>query len=134
MVTERFAITRAAEHRALVAALAEAGAWCDVPENREPLAALLCTATYLNVPARVLLPALLGRFDCGFGRIEPAPDFVVFHRGGANVPALPKAAGLQQELVKAGILPENVNRELPRQLFREDLYREAVPPPAGPAS
>ncbi len=126
MVTERFARTRAAEHAALIAALAAAAGWCDVPEHREELAEILGAAPYLNLPKRVLTPALLGRFDAGHGRVEPVPDFVVFHRGDANVPAAEKAAVLQHELVAAGLLPRGVDPHLPRRLFREDLHRDVL--------
>lgn len=127
MVTERFASARAAEHAAMIAALSEAAAWCDEPANRERLAGMLSAAPYLNLPTRVIAPALLGRFDCGLGRVETVPDFVVFHRDDANVPAAEKAAALQRELSAAGILPANLDPQLPRRLFREDLYREALP-------
>ena len=128
MVTRRFAETRAAEHTALVAALHAACAWCDEPQNREPLAQLLADAHWLNLPARVISPALLGKFDCGFGRIENVPDFNVFHRGDANVPTVAKAAALQRALGTAGLLSPAAaaDPELPRRLFREDLHRDAL--------
>ncbi len=125
LVTRRFAETRADEHAALVTALAEACAWCDEPQNREPLAALLSDARYLNLSAHVISPALLGRFSCGHDRVENVPDFHVFHRGDANVPTLAKATALHSALGAAGLLsPAAVNNsELPRRLFREDLFR-----------
>ena len=126
MVTERFALQRAPEHAALVAALSEAALWCDVPEHREELADLLSAAKYLNLPTRVITPALIGPFDCGHGRVEPATDFVVFHRDGANIPTAEKARALQQSLVAASILPADLDPELPDRLFREDLYRSAL--------
>lgn len=127
LVTERFAETRTAEHAGLVAALSEAGAWCDEPQNREPLAQLLAGPQYLNQPAAVIAPALTGTFDCGFGRIENVPDFHVFHRGDANVPAVTKAEALQRALVNAGLIKAAANDpQLPRRLFREDLHREAL--------
>ena len=126
MVTDRFATARAAEHAALIASLAEAAEWCDEPAHREELAHLLGAAGYLNLPARVLTPALLGRFDGGHGRVASVPDFVVFHRGGANVPAAEKAAALQRELISAGVLPAGLDPQLPRRLFREDVYRDAL--------
>ncbi|MBI5768578.1 MAG: ABC transporter substrate-binding protein [Verrucomicrobia bacterium] len=128
LVTRRFAEARAAEHAALVAALHAAGAWCDEPSNREPLAQILAEARWLNLPARVITPALLGRFDCGHDRVENVPDFHVFHRGGANVPAATKAAALQRALAAAGLLPPAAaaDPELPRRLFREDLHRDAL--------
>jgi ABC-type nitrate/sulfonate/bicarbonate transport system substrate-binding protein len=126
LVTERFAETRPTDHAGLVAALAEAATWCDTVENREELADILSAAPYLNLPNRVILPALLGRFDCGHGRVETVSDFLVFHRGGANVPAVAQAAALQADLVAAGILPGGVDARLPDRLFREDLYRTAL--------
>ncbi|HVS50978.1 MAG TPA: CmpA/NrtA family ABC transporter substrate-binding protein [Opitutaceae bacterium] len=128
LVTHRFAEARRAEHAALIAALIEACAWCDEPQNREKLADLLADARYLNLPARVIAPTLTGRFDCGHGRIESVPDFHVFHRGDANLPSVAKAAALQRALGAAGLLsPEAAaNPELPRKLFREDLHRDAL--------
>ncbi len=126
MVGERFATQRAEEHGALIAALTEACVWCDEPQHREELAGLLSSANYLNVRAAAILPALTGRFDCGQGRVEHVPDFLVFHRGEANVPRAAKAASLQAELRAAGLLPAGVDPELPRTLFREDLHRDAL--------
>jgi ABC-type nitrate/sulfonate/bicarbonate transport system substrate-binding protein len=126
MVSERLAETRAAEHGALIAALSAAAAWCDDPANLGELAELLAGASYLNLPARAILPALTGEFDCGHGRIERIPDFLIYHRNGANVPSVEKAIALQDELSAAGLLPEAVDLELPGRLFREDLYRSAL--------
>jgi ABC-type nitrate/sulfonate/bicarbonate transport system substrate-binding protein len=126
MVSERFAENRATEHLALVGALAEACAWCDDPQNREEIALILSGAPYLNVRAASIMPALTGRFDCGNGRVENVPDFLVFHRGGVNVPTASQAALLQSELHGAGLLPAGVDSDLPRRLFREDLYRSAL--------
>lgn len=125
LVTRRFAENRAGDHGRLVRALAEAAAWCDEPQHREALAEMLAGPTYLNLPARVIAPALLGRFDCGQGRIATVPDFHVFHRGDTGVPTRDKAVALQAALGTAGLLPPLSARDadLPRQLFREDLHR-----------
>jgi two-component system, oxyanion-binding sensor len=127
MVTERFAFSRPREHAALIAALLEACAWCDEPLNREPLAHLLAGPAYINQSVRVILPALLGQFDCGHERIEAAPDFVIFHRGGANIPTQARAATLQAELVEAGLLSsKTADAALTGRVFREDLFRQAI--------
>lgn len=127
MVTRRFATTRAAEHAALILALHEAAAWCEDPKNRERLADILSDARVLNVPTRVITPALSGRIDCGHGRIENVPDFHVFHRGDANAPSPAKGAIMQEALVAAGLLsPVVATPDLPRLLLREDLYRAAL--------
>jgi ABC-type nitrate/sulfonate/bicarbonate transport system substrate-binding protein len=128
MVTKRFAETRGAEHGALIAALSEAAAWCDEPQHRERLADFLAEARYLNLPARAISPALLGRFDGGHGRVETVPDFIVFHRGDTGVPTAAKAGVLQDALCAAGLLSPALiaDPELPRRLFREDLHRDAL--------
>ena len=130
LVTQSFAETRATEHAALVRAIAEAAAWCDEPHHREPLAEILADARYLNLPAAAIAPALTGRFDCGHGRAESVPDFFIFHRGEASVPAVEKAAALQRALVHGGLLPAATanDPQLPRRLFREDLHREILLP------
>jgi ABC-type nitrate/sulfonate/bicarbonate transport system substrate-binding protein len=133
MVTRRFAEARGPEHAGLVAALAAACAWCDEPQNRAPLAHLLADARWLNLPARVIAPALVGKFDCGHGRVENAPDFHVFHRGHANIPTAEKATALQHALGAADLLSSAHASDLesPRRLFREDLYHDALHhPPA----
>ena len=128
MVSRRFAENRATEHAALIRALSEAAAWCDEPQHRERLAETLSGAPFLNLPSRVIAPALVGRFDCGNGRIEHVPDFFVFHRGEANVPGVEKARALQHALGAAGLLSPAAARDadLPRRLFREDLHREIL--------
>lgn len=127
MVAESFAIQRANEHHALVAALHEACIWCDERENREPLARLLSGSRYINQSTHVISPSLLGQFDCGHGRIENVPDFHVFHRGEANVPTEAKAQILQRELIDSGLLKSTqVPDELSKRLFRDDLFNHAV--------
>jgi ABC-type nitrate/sulfonate/bicarbonate transport system substrate-binding protein len=128
MVTQRFATERQKEHFALVAALTEACAWCDEPQNRERLAEFLSSAAYLNLSVRVIAPTLLGQFDCGHGRTVAVPDFHVFHRGEANVPSAEKAVTIQRSLGAAGLLESAAaaDPKLPRRLFREDLHRAAL--------
>ncbi|MEO6003258.1 MAG: CmpA/NrtA family ABC transporter substrate-binding protein [Opitutus sp.] len=127
MVSERFAESRPQEHAGLIAALSAAAAWCDEPEHHTELAELLGGAPFLNLPARVIRPALDGRFDCGQGRVELVPDFLVFHRDNANAPSLTKAVELQRELIASGLLPAETDPDLPARLFREDLFRSALP-------
>ncbi len=127
MVRQGFAERHAAQHGRLIAALAEAAAWCDEPAHRAELAQILSAPAYLNVPAKVIAPALVGRFASRPDRTESVPDFVVFSQGDANAPTATRAATLQNELVSAGLLPRaQLSPGLSRRLFREDLYREAT--------
>lgn len=127
MVRADFARHRATEHAALIAALAATAAWCDEPHHRAQLADMLASPVYLNLPARTIAPALLGRFDRGHGHVETVPDFHVFSRGDASAPTPGRAVALQAELVAGGLVPRTLaHPSLPRRLFREDLYREAI--------
>jgi ABC-type nitrate/sulfonate/bicarbonate transport system substrate-binding protein len=124
MVRAEFATQRASEHAALVAALIQACAWCDEPQNRGPLAELLAEARFLNMPVRTLTPAFNGHFDFGYGNVQEVPDFHIFHRDGANVPSVAKAEALQAQLATSGLLPAGpLDPALPQRLFREDLHR-----------
>jgi ABC-type nitrate/sulfonate/bicarbonate transport system substrate-binding protein len=127
MVRSQFATQRPAEHAALIAAIAEAAAWCDEPQHRPALAELLAAPHYLNVSAAAIAPALLGRFTSAPGTIENVPDFHIFSRGDANAPTPVRATALQTELVAAGLVPRTLATSgLPPRLFREDLYRAAT--------
>lgn len=127
LVRSDFAEQHKAEHLALIAAIAQSAAWCDDPGHRVQLAEMLSSPLYLNVPARVIAPALTGRFACGHEKIESVPDFHVFSRGEASAPTQSRALSVQSELAAAGLIPRTLaNPDLPRRLFREDLYREAT--------
>jgi ABC-type nitrate/sulfonate/bicarbonate transport system substrate-binding protein len=135
MVRTDFAGQRDREHLILITAIAQAAAWCDEPRHRGQLAEMLSSTLYLNVSSKVIAPALLGRFGCGHGRLEPVPDFHVFSRGDAGVPSLSRATAIQSELVAAGLMPLSLaTAELPGRLFREDLYRQALVPLTSHAS
>jgi two-component system, oxyanion-binding sensor len=126
LVTRKFAEGRAAEHAGIIQALDEAAAWCDELQNREPLAKLLSGKAYVNVSADILGPPLMGRFDAGNGSVESVPDFHIFHRGRANLPSPDKASDMQASLRAAGLISGQLDTGLPKRLFREDLYAEAL--------
>lgn len=127
MVRTAFATQRPQEHAALIAALAGAAAWCDQPAHRLELARILAAPAYLDVPAGSIAPTLMGQFKPRPDVTETVPDFFIFHRGDANAPTLARATGVQNDLVASGALDlRDLSPRLPRQLFREDLYREAT--------
>lgn len=127
MVRTDFVTHCATEHSRLITAIAQAATWCDEPNHRAQLAEMLASPLHLNVSAKVILPALSGRFACGHDRLESVPDFHVFSRGDANAPTHSRAATVQAELVAAGLLPRALaHPDLPHRLFREELFREAI--------
>jgi ABC-type nitrate/sulfonate/bicarbonate transport system substrate-binding protein len=121
MVRADFARSRATEHVALVAALIEAAAFCDCPENRERVAETLAQRHYLNVPVGVVRASLCGPFDRGQDRLEDADSFHIFHRQNANVPDATKAQWVFGHLKQLGL----VHGALP-PLFRADIYQQAI--------
>ena len=127
MVRADFVAQRSAEHSTLIAALAQAAAWCDEPRHRNQLAEMLASPLYLNVPTKVIAPALVGRFSCGHDQVESIADFHVFSSGDASAPTEGRAASVQSDLVAADLIPRALaTPDLPRRLFREDIYHEAI--------
>ena len=71
-------------YTALVAALLEACKFCDAPENRNEIVALLARREYVGTPAATLRPAFDGKLDFAHGQNRSVTDFTVFHRDHAN--------------------------------------------------
>ena len=128
MVRSDFAEARAAEHLALVAALAEAAALCDQTSFRPELCTLLARSEYLNVPARVIQASLVGPFDAGHDTTFPAENFIQFHREGANRPTAAKADWLIEGFKRHRFLPPGITipADLGRHIFRSDLHQLAL--------
>lgn len=128
IVREDFAASRPEEHLALVAALQEAAVLCDDPGFRPELARLLARPEFVNVPVRLITPALVGPIDLGGGR-EPvsADDYIRFSRGEANVPAPPRAHWMIDGLSRHGVIPRGAvpPDDLARRVFRPDLFAQA---------
>ena len=128
MVRSDFAESRAEEHLAMIAALAEAAALCDEPDFRPELCKILARREYLNVPVRVIQSSLVGPFDYGHGRTVSADDFIHYHRNGANDPTAAKAAWLIEGFNRHRFLPAGVTvpSDLGARAFRSDLYNLSV--------
>lgn len=128
MVREDFAVTRAEEHLLLVAALAEAAVLCDDPAFRPELVKLLARPEYLNLPPRILGPALVGPLALGaeLGTIE-ANDYIRFHALEANVPSQARAQWILDGLLRHGLIPkgQNTPADLVRRVFRPDIFAQA---------
>jgi ABC-type nitrate/sulfonate/bicarbonate transport system substrate-binding protein len=128
LVRADFAGERAREHLALIAALHEAAAWCDEPQNRANLVHLLSLRENLNVTAEVIAPALTGPWPAGSGVRAESSECFIFHRGDANAPLPAAGATVMRQLISAGLLP-GVSPEdtaLSRRLFRHDLFQQAL--------
>ncbi len=127
LVLEEFAEQYPGEHLAMVAALAEASIYCELPANRPALARMLAHSRYLDVPVSLLARSLTGPLETGRGSVD-VDDFILFHRGGANVPDRAKGRQVFND-VRAhpaaqqcrALRPDVIGR-----VFREDLYHQAI--------
>ncbi len=120
---------------ALLRALAAAAAWADDPAHHAALATLLARPAYLGAREEPIAAALAGRLRLGAGRTMHDPDFVYFHRHGANVPSAAEALWLYAQMLRWGQLAPSAERQtVAQRVFRADLYRRFVAPDATSAS
>ncbi len=128
MVRDDFATVRAEEHLALVGALQEAAVLCDDVSFRPELVRLLSRPEHLNIPVKMLTPALLGPLDLGRGE-EPvsAENYIRFSRDEANVPTPLRAQWIIDGCVRHGLIPrgQTLPADLARRVFRSDLFSQA---------
>jgi ABC-type nitrate/sulfonate/bicarbonate transport system substrate-binding protein len=105
---------------ALIRAMARAAAWADAGENRGELAALL--AGYIDAPESALRLSLVGPDG-----EEPAafrdPDYIIFHREGANRPLLTHERWFISQMARWKQLPPEPEVG---PIYRPDLFDAAL--------
>jgi NitT/TauT family transport system ATP-binding protein len=112
----------------LLRALARAALWCDEPENRPALAAILAEERYVGQNVEVIERTLKGTIipRAGDSAIE-CPDFVLFSREATPFPWRSQALWIYSQLVRWNMVeasPEMAARAA--QVFRPDIYRRAL--------
>lgn len=112
----------------LLRALDQAAVWCENPENRPALAAMLSDEQVIGEPAHVIERALAGRMQLSQdGEIVEAPDFLILHREAANFPWRSQALWIYSQFVRWGFSEASEEaRERAARLFRSDIYRRAL--------
>jgi ABC-type nitrate/sulfonate/bicarbonate transport system substrate-binding protein len=128
MVRRDFAAARAGEHERLLAALLEACAFCDRPDNRPLLAEMLARRQYVNAPAECLREPTPR--PARATNTTAAGALPVFHRHNANDPTDDKAAwliGRLYELMDQSVLkiPRGGRTPVLKNVFRRDLFARA---------
>jgi ABC-type nitrate/sulfonate/bicarbonate transport system substrate-binding protein len=128
MLRRDFAEQHEPAHLALIAALVEAGRFCDAPENRERVVETLAQPEVINAPIQAVRMSLSGMFDYGHGRVEKTGGQHIFHAGGANEPTLEKAQWVVGNLIHSGTVddPSLVPPDIAQRCFRPDLFRQAM--------
>jgi nitrate/nitrite transport system substrate-binding protein len=114
--------------KALLMAVMEAQQWCDKPENKEEMAAILGKRQWLNVPVADVLGRLKGDINYGNGRVANGTDLAMkFWTGGVSYPFKSHDAWFVAEDIRWGKFdPSTDITELVDKVNREDLWREAA--------
>jgi ABC-type nitrate/sulfonate/bicarbonate transport system substrate-binding protein len=130
MVRSAFAAGSGQEHERLIAALLEACAYCDRPQNWPQLSEMLARPEYVNAPAECLSGAWTGGAALDGGPKLSPPALSIFHDHGANDPSDDKADWIIRHLTEA------LGRKSPhgnpsaqgpvlQNVFRPDAYARA---------
>jgi len=125
LVKKRFAEDNPETHLNLITALLEACVFCDDPDNREKIASLLSRPAYIGLPKKLLLKSLRGDFSPGDGEKS---RLHLFSGEDVNRPSGDKASWIlnQMSLCGAGVGARQWGLPAPSDIFRPDLYEQAV--------
>lgn len=127
IVSEEFERQRPQVHRAILSAILAAARYCEAPENRAEVAAVLSRPEYLNLPATILERALVGPYEMGCDRVRYDADVIAFAGEGINRPTEDKARWMLDEITTHGLtfgMPP-LSLETIQACFRVDIYRDA---------
>jgi len=115
---------------ALLRALHKAAVWADRRENHVTLSEILAREGYLDLPAEIIERALNGRLTLSpGGRQGLFEDFLVLQRKAATFPWRSFALWIYAQMIRAGQVTHSPERlAAAQQVFRPDLYREALGP------
>ncbi len=130
MVRRDFAEAHASAHERLIAALIEACAFCDRPENRPLLSEMLAQPHYVNAPADCLKGGPGISPDSGHATASNSESLEIFHRHNANDPTDDKAAWVFSqlyEIMEQSVLniPHTGRAPILKNIFRRDIYERA---------
>ncbi len=129
MVRATFAEFRAAEHEALVAALHEACQFCQAPENRAEVCALLASPDVLDLPADIIGRSLQGPFRRQQQHDSPEGALVIFGAGNTNKPDRDKYLEVCEQLRFTRVIDRS-QEAATEGCFRPDLYDAALQRPS----
>ncbi|MBS0408620.1 MAG: ABC transporter substrate-binding protein [Proteobacteria bacterium] len=114
--------------QALLRALLRAAVWCDEPQNRAELAALLAGQAYLNAPVEVVSQSLVG--SPPYSADEPGEaslDYMIYHRYAASFPWRSHAVWFLTQMLRWGQIGDDVDiPAVAEAVYRPDLFRPAA--------
>ncbi|MEQ4597294.1 MAG: bicarbonate-binding protein, partial [Methylobacteriaceae bacterium] len=106
----------------------EAQQWCDKPENRDEMAAIVAKRQWINVPVADVVDRMKGKFDYGTGRVvENSPHIMKFWGDNASYPYQSHDLWFLTEDIRWGKFDAQTDtKALIAKVNREDLWREAA--------
>ncbi|MBC8131150.1 MAG: ABC transporter substrate-binding protein [Rhizobiaceae bacterium] len=112
----------------LIVALDRAARWCDDPENHGQLAAIMALPHYIGTPVEIIERILGGNLVLDpTGRRRHIPNYMTFHRNGANCPWKSHALWIYGQMARWGqVAAGDAQQRIAASAFRPDLYREAL--------
>jgi nitrate/nitrite transport system substrate-binding protein len=113
---------------ALTAAVLEAQQWCDKPENRDEMCAIVGKRAWFNVPVADIIERTKGNFDFGTGRVETnAPYAMKFWADHASYPFQSHDLWFLTENIRWGLVsPETDLAGTIKAVNRQDVWRDAA--------
>ncbi len=113
---------------ALTAAVLEAQQWCDKPENRDEMCAIVSKRAWFNVPVADIIGRAKGDFDFGTGRTETNASYAMkFWADHASYPFQSHDLWFLTENIRWGLVaPETDLAGTIKAVNRQDVWRDAA--------
>lgn len=128
-VTREWADRHPNTHRALVAAIVDAARWLDAPEHRMECVHVIAGESYVDAPVDIVKMSMNGTFQYEKGEPVALPDFNVFYRYAATFPWRSHALWFLSQMLRWGHIESPIDvGSVARDVYRSDVYREAVAP------
>jgi ABC-type nitrate/sulfonate/bicarbonate transport system substrate-binding protein len=114
--------------RALLRALLRAAAWCDEPENRFELGAILADREHVGALAEIIRQSLIGSPPYAPGEHgEASLDYLIYHRYAASFPWRSHAVWFLTQMLRWGQIDGSVDiAAVADAVYRPDLFRSAA--------
>ncbi|MGA9033442.1 MAG: ABC transporter substrate-binding protein [Sulfuricaulis sp.] len=114
--------------RAMMAAVLEASKFIDATANREKVAQIISSKSYVNAPEEVILGRFLGNYDNGNGKTWKDPNYMKFYNDGyVNFPHLSDGMWFLTQHKRWGLLKEDPDYlAVAKQVNQIELYKQVA--------
>ena len=122
--------------KALLMAVMEAQRWCDKPENKDEMSAIVGKRQWFNVPVADIVGRAKGDINYGRGRVEKGTkQYMKFWQDHASYPFKSHDLWFVTEDIRWGKFEAGLDaKALVNKVNREDLWREAAKTLSVPAA